>query len=219
MKWRSNLKNKKKDCFTTFAKTKTKNTTTNENFYRERQRTFIAQSAFIILSFLMENVLTSLENFRASIVHIMANISGRENSQAEILLLVILWYIVLLVLLMGIHRKLLKKHKKIHENIVILYDTIRYQVARAQYGNEAIQANKWIDTILTSDHKNYLANATTIKQEILDIEQKLGQHIVTNDQRKVIKKQSKKKHSVNTFVQLIGWFVTGITVGIYKLFW
>lgn len=149
----------------------------------------------------------------------MSNVSGRENAQAEILLLAILWYIVLLVLLMGIHRKLLKKHKRTHENIVALYDTIRYQVARAQYGNEAIQNNKWIDAILTSDHKNYLANATTIQQEILDIEQKLGQQIITDDQRKTINKQTKKKHSVNIFVQLIGWCITGITLGIYKLFW
>lgn len=167
----------------------------------------------------MENLLTSLENFRASIVHIMANISGRENTQAEILLLIILWYIVVFFLLIGIHRKLLRKHKKIHENIVTLYDTIRYQVAKAQYGNEAIQNSNGIKSIITSDHKNYLTNAATIKQELLTIEQTLGQQIITQDQRKIINKQTKKKHSVNIFVQVIGRFITVITVGIYKLFW
>ena len=162
---------------------------------------------------------TNLENFRANIVHIMTNITWRESNESEIVLLAILWYIVILLLLIRIHRKLLRKHKKIHENIVALYDTIRYQVARAQYGNETIQANKWIDIILTSDHKNYLANAKTIKQEIIDIEQKLGQQIITDNQRKIITKQSKKKHWVSTFVQLIGRGITVITVGIYKLFW
>lgn len=167
----------------------------------------------------MEKLLTNLEKFRKSIVHIITNITWRESGKAEIILLAILWYIVVILLLVRIHRKLLRKHKKIHENIVMLYDTIRYQVARTQYGNEAIQANKWINTILTADHKNYLANAATIKQEIIDIEQKLGQQIITDNQRKIITKQSKKKHWVSTFVQLIGRGITVITVGIYKLFW
>lgn len=167
----------------------------------------------------MENLLTSLENFRTNIVHMVTNITWRESGKAEIVLLIVIWYAVIFFLLIRIHRKLLKKHKKIYENIVALYDTIRYQVARAQYGNEAIQTSKWIDTIIHSDHKNYLANAAGIKQTLLDIEQKFGQQIITADQWKTIAKQTKKKHTTNIFVQLIGWCITGITVGIYKLFW
>lgn len=74
---------------------------------------------------------------------------------------------------MFIHSKLLSKQKHVHENLVLLYDTIRYQVARAQYGNPIIQDNKGINLVIQEDHKNYLKNATTIQEEILSIEQKL----------------------------------------------
>lgn len=83
-----------------------------------------------------------LNIFRSKVVHIMANVSGRAEPEAEILLLIILGYIVLIVLLISIHRGLLKKQKKMHENLVFLYDTIRYQIAKAQYGNPSIQDGK-----------------------------------------------------------------------------
>ena len=164
-------------------------------------------------------IVDQLDSFRVKIVHIMANISGRAEPEAEIVLLVILWYIIFILLLMYIHRKLLRKQKKIHQNLVLLYDTIRYQVARAQYGNPAIQESKWIKVVLESDHKNYLTQAKTIKEEILSLEQKLGQQIISTDQRNVITKQAKKKNTITIFVQLIGWLITLLTVGIYKVFW
>lgn len=89
-----------------------------------------------------DTIVEQLNISRNNVVHIMANISGREESQAEILLLLILGYIVLLSLLLLIHSKLLKKQKAIHENLVLAYDTIRYQLAKAQYGMPTMQENK-----------------------------------------------------------------------------
>jgi len=149
----------------------------------------------------------------------MANVSGRTEAKAEILLLAILGYIVLILLLMFIHRKLLRRYKRIHENLVLLYDTIRYQVAKAQYGNPSIQDSKGIKVVFESAHDNYLTSNAIIKQEILSMEQKLGQQIVSTDQWKVITKQTKKKKIAKIFVQIIGRFTTLLTVGIYKLFW
>jgi hypothetical protein len=148
----------------------------------------------------------------------MANVSGRAEPEAEILLLVILGYIVLILLLLFIHRKLLRKQRRIHENLVVLYDTIRYQVARAQYGNPTIQDIKGITVVIQADHKNYVANAKAIKEEIVSIEQKFGQQIISADQRNAINKQAKKKNRFMIFVQLIGRLTTLLTVGIYKLF-
>jgi len=167
----------------------------------------------------MENIVAQLNSFRVKIVHIMANVSGRAEPEAEILLLVILWYIVFILLLMFIHRKLLRKQKNIHENLVLLYDTIWYQVARAQYGNPIIQDNKWIKVVIEADHENYLTQAKAIREEILSLEQKFGQQIITTDQRNIIVKETKKKNNVTIFVQLIGRLTTLLTVWIYKLFW
>lgn len=166
----------------------------------------------------MENILTSLNTFRDRIVHIMANVSWMAEPQAEILLLAILWYIVVLLLLLFIHRKLIRKHKKIHEKLVFLYDTIRYQLAKVQMGNPAIQDAKGIKVMMESEHKNYLANAKAIREEIVSIEQRLWQKIISDDQRKTIHKQTKKKAWAKAFMELIGRFTTLITAGIYKLF-
>lgn len=72
---------------------------------------------------------------------------------------------------------------------------------------------------MQSDHKNYLANATAIKEEILDIEQKNGLQIVSEDQWKMIHIQTNKKNRITIGVQIIGRITTILTIGIYKLFW
>ncbi|MEI6773268.1 MAG: hypothetical protein WCL18_00060 [bacterium] len=72
---------------------------------------------------------------------------------------------------------------------------------------------------MEADHKNYPANAATIKQEIVDIQQKIEQEIVSNEQRTIITKQSKNKNTRTILTQLIGRLITIITMGIYKLFW
>jgi hypothetical protein len=95
--------------------------------------------------------------------------------------------------LLFIHRKIIKKHKRVHENIVLLYDTIRYQISKAQYGNPAIQQNTGINNVLKSEHKNYLYHSKEINKEITTIEQQLGQQIITEEQRKTINKQIKIK--------------------------
>lgn len=155
---------------------------------------------------------------RENIVHIIANISGRENPQAELLLLIILGYIISMILLISLHRKLIIRQKKIHEHLVLLYDTIRYELAKAQYNSPIIQESEGIKKVITTEHKTYLANATTIKQEILAIEQKNGQEIISADQRSIIHKETKKKNILTIVVQTIWWINTLFTVGIYKLF-
>lgn len=79
----------------------------------------------------------------------------------------------MLLLLTLIHRRLIKRHRRIHENLVLLYDTIRYQVAKAQYENPAIQDAKGIKIVIEANQKNYLTNAKAIKEEIVAIEQRL----------------------------------------------
>lgn len=153
------------------------------------------------------------------ILHILVNSSWWSKAASEIILLSILGYIVLLLLLLFIHRKIIKKHKKIHKNIVFLYDSMRYQVSKAQYGNPGIQENAGINIVIKNEHKDYLHNTITIKEEISKIEQQIGQQIVTEEQRKNINKQIKKKKWTYTIMQIIGRITTSITAGIYKLFW
>ena len=162
----------------------------------------------------MEN----LNAFRGNIVHIIANISGRTEAKAGMILMGILGYIIGILVLIIIHRKITKRHKKIYENLTYLYDMIRYQVTRAQAGNPSIQDNKGIKVVVDVEHQNYLANSIAIKEEISSIEQKIGQQIVSAEQRTVLATQTKKKRVLMLFVQLLWRIITVLTVGIYKLF-
>ena len=167
----------------------------------------------------MSKILEQLNDFRTKIVHIMSNITWLAKQQAEIVLIIILWYIVVLLLLILIHRKTLKRYKKTHEHLIFLYDTIQYQVAKAQYGNPSIQEAKGIKVVIEAEKKNYLANAKIIREEIISIEERLGQQIVSKEQRNTIYKKTKKKAWAKAFMEIIGRFTTCITAGIYKLFW
>ena len=133
---------------------------------------------------------------------------------------IIIWsYIVVIAILVYIHNKLLKRHKRIHKNLVEMYDTLRYQIAKAQYENPAIQNNKGIKITIEADHKNYPANAAEIKQEILSIEQQWGKEIISKEQRDKINSQTKKKNILMLSTQILGRIITILTIGIYKIFW
>ena len=149
----------------------------------------------------------------------MANISGLAEPQAEVVLWVILGYILGISLLIFLHNKLLKKHKKNYEHLTLLYDTVRYTIAKAQYNNSIIQESKWINITIEADHKSYLANTLAIKQEILSIEQQLGQQIISVDQWMTIDEEVKKTKKTMISIQILGRIITVLTVGIYKLFW
>jgi hypothetical protein len=164
-------------------------------------------------------IVEQLGIFRDKIIHIMANISGRTEPKAEMILLIILGYIVVLLFLLFIHRKLIKRHKRIHEHSIFLYDTIRYQVAKAQYSNPSIQESKGIKVVMESEQENYLANTKAIREEIMNIEQHVGQKIIGDDQRDTISRQTKKKNTAKAFMEIIGRLTTLITAGVYKLFW
>ena len=165
------------------------------------------------------SIVGQLHIYQWNTIHIIANVSWQTAANAETWTLVILGYIVLLLLLLFIHSKLLKKQKRIHENVVILYDTLRYQVAKAQYESREVEENKGIHSVIDTEHKNYLSNAKAIKEEVLSIEDQLGQEIISSDQRKTIDEQTKKKNRLTVCVQTIGRITTVLTVGIYKVFW
>ena len=83
-----------------------------------------------------------MENLRTNIVHIIANIINQSETQAELRTQVFVGYSIVLGLLIPLHRRLLQSHKKTHENVIFLYDTLRYKVAHAQYKNPSIQEGK-----------------------------------------------------------------------------
>lgn len=151
-------------------------------------------------------------------MHSLTNITWWTDTEIEFRLIIILGYLVVLILLIFIHRKLLNIKKRTHEKLVLSYDTLRYQLSKAQYENQNIQDSKGIKIVIDAEQKNYPAHKEEIKEEILSIEQKLGKQIITENQRATITKQTHKKKKMTIFVQLIWRINTLLTIGIYKLF-
>lgn len=164
-------------------------------------------------------ILSQTTLYREKILHIIANISGLSEANAEIRTLSILWYIVAIILLCVFHKKLIKIQTTYKQKIVELYDTIRYQVAKAQYATPSIQVTPGIKIIMNAEHKTYEANAQAIQQEIKTMEQLSGTTIITEEQRTILGKQISKKRKISTIVSIFGRCITTITAGIYKLFW
>lgn len=118
-----------------------------------------------------QNIIGQMSILRWDVVYNITNATGRTSSQAERSIGIAI-YIIVIFLLRNIHRNLVKKQKRIHTDLILLYDTIRYQLAKAQYSNISIQGIPGITNAMTAEHKNYIANAQAIKTEIVDIEQK-----------------------------------------------
>lgn len=95
--------------------------------------------------------------------------------------------------------------------MIILYDTIRYQIAKAQYNNPNNTDIKGIKIVMESEEKNYLKNTKAIKEEIFTIEKTLGQQIIQEDQRNNIEKTTKKTKRIKKMTQIIGRATTLIT--------
>jgi len=166
----------------------------------------------------MQTIVEQLNIFWGSITQSIVSMTGRTEIEIKFRLMIILGYLVVLILLMVIHRRLLKIEKRTHEKLVLSYDTLRYQVAKAQYENPSIQDTKGIKIVIDAEQKNYPANKDAIKEEIQSIEQKLGKQIVAENQRTTITRQTHKKKTMTIFVQVIGRTTTILTIGIYKLF-
>jgi len=145
--------------------------------------------------------------------------TGLNNHHVELLLIGIFWYTTIVFFLIAIHRKIITTNKKTHEDLILLYDNIRYHIAQKQYQNPTIQNTKAIKIPIESQQKNYLANTKAIQEEVLAIEQTLGQTIVSEEQWNTIYKITKKQKRTRQQKQTIGRLITLITGGIYKLFW
>ncbi|MEI7919457.1 MAG: hypothetical protein WCH65_04600 [bacterium] len=168
---------------------------------------------------LRTQILDQISLSRKRIIHIVANVSGQTETHAELRTISIAGYVIVLICLLSIHKKLIKKQTIYKQKIVELYDTIRYQVAKTQYATPSIQATPGIKTIMDAEHKTYEANTQAIQQEIKTMEQLAGSTIITEDQRVTIEKQISRKRRFSIIVNIFGRCITIITAGVYKLFW
>ncbi|MEI7557348.1 MAG: hypothetical protein WCJ45_00370 [bacterium] len=113
---------------------------------------------------------------------------------------------------------MVSKQKKTQESLVMLYDTIRYQLAKEQYANPAFQNIKGIASIIESDHKQYTAHAKAIQDEITAREDKEGHEIVKVEIRNMIEKKSKQQERLGKSKRKLSLALTILTLGIYRIF-
>ena len=155
----------------------------------------------------------------AWILHIVVNVTWLSPELALIRLLVIIGYIILLVILIPIHRSLLRLLHKRREVLTWEYDTLRYLIAKAQKQSGVDANNKWITALFDLKHPDYLHHHTEIKGEIFNIETSLWTKIIEDTKRAEIEQRQQKYKKLTMIVDIYGRFVSVITVLVYKLFW
>ncbi len=167
---------------------------------------------------LLDSIREQLSPARSSFVNIIADAGGREVWQTEIRTWAAITYLFIMIILISIHRRLIKWRKYANEQLVLMYDTIRYQVAKGQYEHQTAKENRGIRIIRKASKKTYAANWAAIKQEIIAIEQTTGVQIVSTEQWNKVWSLTRKTKRYAWYTNIIGRLLTLATAGIYKLF-
>ena len=152
-------------------------------------------------------------------MHIFINISGLSEATAQIVLLVIGIYIIILIIFIPLHKKLLGVLKQRTIALTFDYDTLRYLVAKAQQKSTITSQDKGITMMFDQTSKDYLAHHAEIKQEIQKIETSLGTTIVDAPQWTMIETKKRKRTQLKAFTNIYGWCLSVITLFVYRLFW
>ena len=167
----------------------------------------------------LQSTFTRFQSAGAWILHIFVNITGLTPQVAMIVLLVIIWYIVLLIIFVPIHKSLVRLLHKKKEKLTREYDTLRYLVAKAQKQSTPTTESRWIKILFDATHPDYLHHHAEIKQEIKSIESGLWAPIVDDVTRVRIEKKLKNYDSLKLFVNIFWRIISIITILIYRLFW
>lgn len=153
------------------------------------------------------------------IIVIFSRITWWSYDFSGVFLLVLVCYVAWLIVLVVIHRFLLRRKIKWQKACVREYDNIIYLIAQAEYKIQAPSSSSPLQQLFASKHKNYLANHQVIVDAIRKLEAETKQLIFTPEMEKHILKSRKKLAVSNAFQLFFGGMVSLATAGIYLLFW
>lgn len=178
------------------------------------------------MSFL-NSVWAGFVSFWNNLVLWMVWLTGATEAYAQLFLIAVLAYIVLVLILIKVHHIMSKMQRKRIKACVYEYDRIWYLTAQSMYKfNEEMKAagkeNKlahWTRSILTLEDKDYLHNRKKIFADVKKLEEYLGKPFVDAKVLKKINNLHLKITSSNVLHKIVGWALTGMTAWLYLLAW
>jgi len=142
------------------------------------------------------------------------------DSLYSYIILAIIIYVIAIIILSLVHKKVLKQKRELQKECVWEYDNLRYLVAKARSkSNKQSELELWLKNILNSGKKLYLKNYSLIKEEVWKIEELLWSEIISKDIWSKIEDLQKKISNKDKSQKTFGWILTIITIGGYKIFW
>jgi hypothetical protein len=139
---------------------------------------------------------------------------------------VVLIEILTFLILIPLHRKLLKKLRRLQETFVHQIDEIIYLLAKTQYASQISERDLGGDPhmammkeMFKSGHFEYLDNLAVIQANVEKVELLLQATVVSPEKWKEIHQLAGKLHRYLFRKKVIGWMASVPTLGIYKLFW
>lgn len=176
---------------------------------------------------ILNSVWTSFVSFWDNLILWMMWVTGFSNAYAQLALIAVLVYIVLVFILIKVHHLMNKIQRKRVARCIYEYDRIRYLTAKAMYNfNEEMKAQGKINnlvygtkSILKLENKDYLHNQKKVFADTKKLETYLGKSFVDAKILKKITTLHLKIISANVLYKLVGWTLTGMTAGLYLLSW
>ena len=158
-----------------------------------------------------------INQFGAQIVHIVSNVTGLASERAQVLCLIIVAYLIVLIALIIVQKQLRARLRTRLIDLTRLYDTLRYQVAKAQYASPNMKQAPGVSALLSEKNPDYLHHTDSIHEEIQKIEQEIGSKIISDEQRNQLLTQQKiylRKRGVSKFFY---WITCILTAFLYAL--
>jgi hypothetical protein len=152
------------------------------------------------------------------IILIFSRITWLEIWLAQIVLISIICYLIVLFILSKIHHKIYKNYINAQRDCTYQYDNLIYIIAKEESINKADTTVNPIEDILKTPNKNYLDNHDIIINAVRKLETDTKQILLSPEMEKTILALRKKIKNLNTVQKSFWIFLSIITIGIYLLF-
>ena len=138
--------------------------------------------------------------------------------------IIVLIYAVSILIILPLHRLILRNVKKAKLNLTTSVDEVIYLLSKAQYSLSEEQALKFdpcfalIRTMFWSGHFEYIDNLDAIKENVKKVEVLLKQRVISDEQRKKIDSQKSSLKFHTFWSKFFGYELNILSIWIYNPF-
>lgn len=166
-----------------------------------------------------------LLDFYNQVLNTLSFFTGLDSQTSFIVFRIIIAEIVVFLVIIPLHRLILRRISSTKQNLVQQMDEVIYLLAKAQYSSNISEQDLWWDPhfammkeMFQSAKFEYLDNVPRLKDFSNKVQLLLNTTIATDQQRTTISKLQKKMKILIFFSRLVWILICIFTLWLYRLF-